>query len=69
MKGLSAEGRLSAYILIAMPIGLFLYMLVGNRSYIEILWTSPIGWGMLIAGSVSMTLGYFWMSKVVKVEV
>ena len=69
VKGLSAEGRLSAYILIALPIGLFLYMLLGNRSYIEILWTNPIGWGMLIAGSVSMALGYFWMSKVVNVEV
>jgi tight adherence protein B len=69
VRGLSAEGRLSAYILMALPIGLFLYMLVGNRPYIEILWTNPIGWGMLIAGSVSLIAGYFWMRKVVDVEV
>jgi tight adherence protein B len=69
VRGLSAEGRLSAYILMALPIGLFLYMLVGNRPYIELLWSGPIGWAMLAAGSVSMTFGYFWMSKVVNVEV
>ena len=69
VRGLSAEGRLSAYILMALPIGLFLYMFVGNRPYIEVLWSSPIGWGLLVAGSVSMTAGYFWMRKVVNVEV
>jgi len=69
VRGLSAEGRLSAYILIALPIGLFLYMLMTNRSYIELLWSGPIGWAMLAGGSLSMIAGYFWMNSVVKVEV
>ena len=69
VKGLSAEGRLSAYILMAMPIGLFFYMLAVNRPYIALLWSGPIGWAMLVAGCLSMVVGYFWMSKVVKVEV
>jgi len=69
VKGLSAEGRLSSYILMAMPFGLFFYMLAVNRPYIALLWSGPIGWAMLVAGCVSMVVGYFWMSKVVKVEV
>ena len=69
VKGLSAEGRLSSYILMALPVGLFLYMLVGNRSYIELLWSGPIGLTMLGAGSLSMVAGWFWMKKVCKVEV
>jgi tight adherence protein B len=69
VKGLSAEGRLSSYILMAMPIGLFFYMLAVNRPYIALLWSGPIGWAMLVAGCISMVVGYFWMSKVVKVEV
>jgi tight adherence protein B len=69
VKGLSAEGRLSAYILMALPFGLFFYMLVGNRPYISLLWSGPIGWAMLAAGSLSMIAGYFWMRKVVNVEV
>jgi tight adherence protein B len=69
VKGLAAEGKLSAYILIALPIGLFLYMLIGNRTYVELLWTTMIGMGMSAAGLISLAIGVFWMNKVVKVEV
>jgi tight adherence protein B len=69
VKGLSAEGRLSAYILIALPIGIFLYMLGVNRAYVELLWTTTIGIGMLGGGLVSLVIGVFWMRKVVDVEV
>jgi tight adherence protein B len=69
VKALSAEGKLSAYILLALPIGLFLYMLGINRAYVELLWTTPIGMGMSAAGLISLAVGVFWMSKVVKVEV
>ena len=69
VRGLSAEGRLSAYILIALPIGIFLYMLGVNRAYVELLWTTMIGIGMLAGGLVSLVIGVFWMRKVVDVEV
>jgi tight adherence protein B len=69
VKALSAEGKLSAYILLALPIGLFMYLLLVNRKYVELLWTTTIGWGMSGAGLISMAFGIFWMSKVVKVEV
>jgi tight adherence protein B len=69
VKALSAEGRLSAYILIAMPIGIFLYTMQVNRSYIELLWTRPMGWAMLGFGIVSLVIGTFWMRKVVDVQV
>jgi tight adherence protein B len=69
VNALSAEGKLSAYILIALPIGVFLYMLGVNRAYVELLWTTMIGIGMLVSGLVSLGIGVFWMSKVVKVEV
>jgi len=69
VNALSAEGKLSAYILIALPIGVFLYMLMVNRPYVELLWTTMIGIGMLIGGLISMAIGIFWMRKVVIVEV
>jgi tight adherence protein B len=69
VKALAAEGKLSAYILIAMPIGLFFYMLVANKPYVELLWTTMIGLVMTVAGLISMGFGVFWMSKVIKVEV
>jgi tight adherence protein B len=69
VRGLSAEGRLSAYILIGLPIGLFFYMLLTNHDYIALLWTTGLGWLMLAVAFVGMVVGSFWMSRVVKVEV
>jgi tight adherence protein B len=69
VKALSAEGKLSAYILIGLPIGAFFYMLGVNKPYVALLWTEPMGWAMLAMGLVQMAFGCFWMSKVVKVEV
>ena len=69
VSGLSAEGKLSAYILVALPFALFFYMLLVNRPYIELLWTSPIGWGMIAGGAVAMVAGIFWMRSIVTVEV
>jgi tight adherence protein B len=69
VRGLSAEGRLSAYILIALPIGIFLYTMQTNRAYIELLWTTGLGLAMSGAGIVSLGLGVVWMRKVVDVQV
>jgi tight adherence protein B len=69
VRALSAEGRLSAYILIALPIGIFLYTMKTNRTYIELLWTRPLGLAMMAAGIVSLGIGVFWMRKVVDVQV
>lgn len=69
VRALSAEGRLSAYILIAMPIGIFLFTLQSNREYVQLLWTRPMGLAMLVGGVISMIIGVFWMRKVVDVKV
>lgn len=69
VKALSAEGKLSAYILIALPIGIFFYSMQTNREYVELLWTRPLGLMMLGGGVVSLVIGIFWMRKVVEVEV
>jgi tight adherence protein B len=69
VNALSAEGKLSAYILIALPIGVFLFMLSSNREYVQLLWTTMIGIGMSVGGLISMAIGIFWMRKVVIVEV
>ena len=69
VAALSAEGKLSAYILVALPIGIFLFSLHTNYDYVSLLWTSFLGVGMLVAGIVSLGIGILWMRKVVVVEV
>lgn len=68
VKSLSAEGRMSAYVLIALPILLACWMLLSNRGYIAPLYTTPIGWVLITVGVGCMSLGWFWMSRLIKVE-
>lgn len=69
VKALTAEGRLSAYILLAMPfiLGLFLYFT--NPDYIASLWRTTPGLIMLGTAIVMMSIGSVWLWRIVKVEV
>lgn len=69
VKALSAEGRLSAYILVAIPIFLFLFMFAVRREYISLLYTTGLGIFMLVVMTILIALGGFVMSRLVKVEV
>lgn len=69
VRALSAEGRLSAYVLIAMPIVMGVWMLLTRRDYLSPLWTTPVGLTMLVGAVVLMVVGIFWMARWIKVEV
>jgi tight adherence protein B len=69
VKALTAEGRLSGIVLIAMPIGLFFLMLVMKPDYIELLWTDPMGIKMSIAAIVLVLLGAFAIKKIIDIKV
>jgi len=69
VSALAAEGKLSAYVLGGLPPGFMLYLLLANRPYVMVLFTRPLGLLMLAGGAVILTLGMFWMSRIIKVEV
>ncbi|HEX5560245.1 MAG TPA: type II secretion system F family protein [Nocardioidaceae bacterium] len=69
VKSLSAEGRFSAYILLAMPPAILLYESVVNRSYLHPLIATPVGWVLLGAMVGLMGIGAFMMSRMIKLEV
>ncbi len=69
VKTLSAEGRLSVWILGGLPPGFMSYLLLVNPSYISPMFHNPIGVALLILMGVLLTGGIFWMKKVTKVEV
>lgn len=69
IKALTAEGRMSAYVLISLPIGLGAWLFVSRREYVEPLYTRPTGWMLLGATAVCLCIGWFWMQKMIKVEV
>ncbi|WP_067496793.1 type II secretion system F family protein [Actinoplanes sp. TFC3] len=69
VRTLSAEGRLSAGILLAMPLILGTWMLLFRREYIRPLYTDPRGLLMLGIAAVLLVVGGLWLRRVVKVEV
>jgi tight adherence protein B len=69
VRALSAEGRLSGVILIALPIVIFLWMLYVNGEYVSLLWKNLLGIAMCFVAVVLMVIGVIWMRKVVEVEV
>jgi len=66
---LSAEGRLSAYILFGLPIVFSLYMTAARPDYLKPLVTDPIGIALVVGMVILLAIGGFWLRKVVKVEV
>jgi tight adherence protein B len=69
VKALTAEGRMSAYVLGILPIGLGLAMYTLNPDYMSLLWEDGIGQGLLAGGVMLMLGGFVWMSKIVKIEI
>lgn len=69
VRALSAEGRLSAYILIAMPVLIGGWLFLSRREYLRPLYTTTFGLAMLIGAGVLMVTGALWMRKTVRVEV
>lgn len=69
VRALSAEGRLSAMILGALPPVFLVYLTLTKPDYVNPMYTTPIGWVMMAGMGVLLAVGIFWMVKVAKVEV
>lgn len=68
VRSLSAEGKMSAYILMALPVGVGLFMRVINPGYIDVFFQKPIGLVMLAASFLLFAVGGFWMSRIIKIK-
>jgi tight adherence protein B len=69
VKALTAEGRLSGVILIALPFGLFLMMLHIKPDYVEKLWTHELGIKMSVFALIMQLLGAVVIRKIVNIKV
>src|SRR5436853_7885243 len=69
VKALTAEGRLSGVVLIALPFVLFLVMLHIKPDYIQLLWTDPLGIKMAVFGLIAQVLGALVLKKIISIKV
>jgi tight adherence protein B len=65
VAGLAAEGKLSAYILLALPFLVIGILLLTSPTYVAKFVQSPIGFIMMGAALLMLTGGAVWMKKVV----
>jgi tight adherence protein B len=69
VKVLTAEGRISAWILGALPVVMFVYMLFARPDFVRPLYTEPTGLLLLGAGIVLLSTGAFVLTRLVRIEV
>lgn len=69
VKALTAEGRLSGVVLIALPFVLFLTMLHLKADYVAVLWTEPQGVKMSTVALLLQVAGAAVIKKIVDIKV
>lgn len=69
IRTLSAEGRLSAWILSALPFVVAGAVNLLNPKFMQVLWTDPAGLYLIYAALVMMVLGIVWMRKIIRIRV
>ncbi|MFC4519342.1 type II secretion system F family protein [Cupriavidus pinatubonensis] len=69
IRVLSAEGRMSAWVLGLLPFATGGMILVVNPDFMKVLWEDPIGLKMIGAAVGMMMLGVLWMRKIIRIRV
>ena len=65
----TAHGRMTGYVLLALPAFLAIALMFINPEHMHVLFTERVG-KMMVAGTVVMqTIGYLWIRKIVTIEV
>ncbi len=69
VRVMSAEGRLSAWVLGLLPVVVALAMSVLNPQYISVLWSDPTGIELLWYAGAAAVAGVVWMRSVIHIRV
>lgn len=69
VDALTAEGRISGIVLGILPVGLGVVMWMMNPDYISTLFEDRLGNVLLIGAVVMALVGFYWMKKVIEVDV
>ncbi|MFJ6453678.1 type II secretion system F family protein [Paenarthrobacter sp. NPDC091669] len=68
VRSLSAEGKMSAGILMALPVVVALAIAVINPGYVRLFVEHPLGIAMMVLSFLMFVVGGFWMSRTVKIK-
>jgi tight adherence protein B len=65
----TAQGRLTMVLLMALPPTMVVVMLVLNPGFIRPLFTDPLGHILIVGGIVLQTVGYFFIRRIIRIQV
>lgn len=68
IRALAAEGKFSAYILVALPFAIGAILMFVSPGYVDPLFTNPLGWVMIGTAVVMMTIGCLWLRKLIDLK-
>ena len=69
IRVLSAEGKMSAWVLGILPFAVGSVISVVNPKYISALFTDPVGLKMVAFGVVMIIIGVLWMRSIIRIRV
>jgi tight adherence protein B len=69
LRSLSAEGRISAWVLALVPLVLIALLSVFSPNYLPILLTHPVGHKLLYTAAILGVLGILWVRRIIRIEV
>jgi tight adherence protein B len=67
IRTLSAEGRISANVLIALPLGIAAVLAVISPDYIGLFVTTPVGMVLIGISFVLFTIGVLWLRRITRI--
>ena len=68
IKALTAEGMMSAYVIIALPFVATAFLLLTNRDYLSVFWESQTGLTLAGVAVGLMVVGWVWMRNMIQGE-
>lgn len=69
VRTLSAEGKMSAWILGLLPFAVAVLVNLVNPDFMSVLWNDPVGLRFVGGALICMLFGVWWMSRIIKIRV
>lgn len=69
IKSLSAEGRMSAWVLVMIPLGLAAVISISSPTYLPLLLNDPLGQKLLWGALAGLIIAVYWMRQIINIRV
>jgi tight adherence protein B len=69
LNTLTAQGRMSSWIITLLPVALGLYLGLVNWDYFAPMLQHPLGWMMIFVGATANIIGWLFIQKIIRIEV